>query len=115
MTTDRSPFDSPPPGQGSTRSSSSSPSDREAPCTAVFVDAIEDGVARLLDAHQEHQEGSWSLPVAWLPANVREGEWLSLTARRSSPPHPPGDPEGTTAEARRASLSADDPGGPIKL
>jgi hypothetical protein len=110
--TDRSPFASPPPAESSARTGSSPPPDREAPCTAVFVDAIEDGVARILDAHEE---GSWSLPVAWLPANVREGEWLSLTARRTSPPHPPGDPDGKTPEARRANLSADDPGGPIKL
>jgi hypothetical protein len=111
--TERSPIDLPPPAHGTSGTTSgttsASPPDREAPCTAIFVDAIEDGVARVLDAHEQ---GSWSLPLAWLPANTREGEWLSLTTHRSSPPP---DPDGKTPEARRASLSADDPGGPIKL
>jgi hypothetical protein len=108
--TDRSPFASPPPAE--TSSSSSSPPDRDAPSTAVFVDAIEDGVARVLVAQGN---GSWSLPVAWLPANTREGEWLSLTTRRSSPPEPLAGPEAESTEARRANLSADDPGGPLNL
>jgi hypothetical protein len=110
--TERSPFDSPPAACGNSSTASASPPDREAPCTALFVDAIEDREARVLGAQGE---GSWSLPLAWLPASIREGDWLSLTARTSSPPHPPGGPEGETTEDRRANLSADDPGGPIKL
>jgi hypothetical protein len=107
--TDRAPVDSPPPPPAPPLPSATASAlpDPDAPCTAVFVDAIEDRVARVLDA-QGQGEASWSLPVAWLPANLREGDWLWLTARRSSPPPAP---DGKI----RAKLSADDPGGPIKL
>jgi hypothetical protein len=71
--------------------------------TRAFVDAIDADVARLLAG-----ERAFTLPLALLPAGVREGDWVELTIARA--PAPPDD-----TEARRARLSRDDPGGDIDL
>jgi hypothetical protein len=70
--------------------------------TAVFVDAIESGRARLLLG-----ETAFELPVALLPDGVREGCWLELTATIVPPPSDPNE--------RRRRMGGDDPGGPIRL
>jgi hypothetical protein len=71
--------------------------------TAVFVDAVEDGLARL-----ELGEQAFTVPAALLPDGAGEGSWLTLTATVTAPPS--SDPD-----ALRRELGKDDPGGPIKL
>jgi hypothetical protein len=71
--------------------------------TRAFVDAVEADVARLLVGEQ-----AFTLPLALLPAGVREGDWVEITIARTQAP-----PDDT--EARRARLSRDDPGGDIDL
>jgi hypothetical protein len=75
----------------------------DARTTLVFVDAIENGVARLLAGDQ-----SFTVPASLLPDGAREGSWVSLEAKIV--PAPPGD-----AEAIRKRLAGDDPGGDVKL
>jgi hypothetical protein len=71
--------------------------------TIVFIDELEDRVARLvLDDQVFH------LPRALLPADAREGQWLRVSVAVA--PAPPGD-----SAALRKRLGEDDPGGDIKL
>ena len=70
--------------------------------TAVFVDAVEEGLARL-----ELGEQVFTVPAALLPDGAGEGSWLTLTATETTPPSDP--------DALRRKLGKDDPGGPIKL
>jgi hypothetical protein len=77
----------------------------EARVTQIFVDEIEEGVARVLI-----DELALSLPVNLLPPGAREGDWVELAARVIPPPQSTQD-----TEARRKRLAADDPGGPLKL
>lgn len=69
----------------------------------VFVDAIEDGRARLL-----LDEEAFTVPARLLPPDARAGSWLRLTAGVVSAPP-------SRAEAIRKKLARDDDGGPIKL
>jgi hypothetical protein len=71
--------------------------------TRVFVDAIEDQVARLLV-----EEESFTLPKRLLPDDTREGDWVVLTIGRAAAP-----PDDT--QARRGRLAGGDPGGDIEL
>ncbi len=71
--------------------------------TQLFVDEIDDGVARLLIG-----ETVVSIPTHLLPEGAREGDWIELSVGVIPPP-----PQDT--EERRKRLAADDPGGPIKL
>jgi hypothetical protein len=71
--------------------------------TRLFVDEIDGASARLL-----RDEEVVSLPVALLPAGVREGDWVQLDVGIVEPP--PSD-----AEERRRQLAKDDPGGDFKL
>jgi hypothetical protein len=69
----------------------------------LFVDAIEDGHARLvLDGE------AFTVPTRLLPAAAREGTWLRLSLVVTDAP--PSD-----ADAIRKKLARDDPGGPLKL
>lgn len=43
----------------------------------AFVDSVEDGVARVLLG--EDESVTVTLPVAWLPEGVREGQVLRVT------------------------------------
>ena len=70
---------------------------------AVFVDAVEDGRARLV-----LDEDAFTVPARLLPKGAREGSWIRLTGEVV--PAPPSD-----AAAIRKKLARDDPGGPIKL
>jgi hypothetical protein len=70
--------------------------------SAVFVDAVEEGHARLLLGAD-----AFTVPAALLPDGAGEGAWLKLTATVTPPPADP--------DALRRKLGADDPGGPIKL
>jgi hypothetical protein len=70
--------------------------------SAVFVDAIEAGSARLLLG-----ETAFTVPVGLLPEEAREGSWVELTSRIVPPPSDP--------DARRREMGGDDPGGPIRL
>ena len=70
--------------------------------TAVFVDSVEEGLARL-----ELGEQAFTVPAALLPDGAEEGTWLNLTATVMPPPSDP--------DALRRKLGKDDPGGPIKL
>jgi hypothetical protein len=70
--------------------------------TAVFVDAVEEGLARL-----ELGEQAFTVPAALLPDGAGEGSWLNLTATVTAPASDP--------DALRRKLGKDDPGGPIKL
>jgi hypothetical protein len=69
----------------------------------LFIDEIDDGVARVLLGEQ-----AISLPVAVLPAGAHEGDWIELSV--GVIPAPP-----TDTEQRRKRLAADDPGGDVKL
>ena len=71
--------------------------------TIVFIDEIEDRLARLvLDERVFH------LPRALLPAEAHEGQWLRISV--ASIPAPP-----SQGEARRRRLGENDPGGNVKL
>jgi len=69
----------------------------------VFVDAIDDGSARLLFGDE-----SFAVPVGLLPPDAREGSWLELTITITAAPD-------DGAEELRRTLGRDDPGGDIKL
>ena len=69
----------------------------------LFVDAIDEGRARLL-----LDEDAFTVPASLLPAGARPGSWLSLSLRVV--PAPP-----SRADAIRKKLARDDDGGPIKL
>jgi hypothetical protein len=77
--------------------------EKTAKTTTLFIDEIEDDSARLL-----FDQRSFTIPRALLPENSHEGEWLTFSVARTSPP-----PDDTAA--RRARMGADDPGGTIKL
>jgi hypothetical protein len=70
--------------------------------SAVFVDAVEEGHARLMLG-----DDAFTVPVALLPEDAREGSWLELSATVTPPQVDP--------DVLRRKLGRDDPGGPIKL
>jgi hypothetical protein len=70
--------------------------------TDLFVDAVEDGRARLILG-----EEAFTVPAALLPEGAREGSWIRLTAGLIPAPVDP--------DVLRRRLGGDDPGGPIKL
>jgi hypothetical protein len=70
--------------------------------TAVFVDAVENGRARLLIGDE-----AFTVPVALLPDGAREGTWLKVSATVTPPQVDP--------DVLRRKLGRGDPGGPIKL
>ena len=85
---------------------SGSPSAQAKPETVrmrVFVDAIDEGVARLLLGTR-----AFEVPAALLAPGTREGNWIELAVTIVPPP-----PDDT--EARRARAIEGDPGGDIKL
>jgi len=71
--------------------------------TIVFIDEVEDQVARLVVGEQV-----FHLPRALLPADAREGQWLRISVTVA--PTPPND----SADLRQR-LGKRDPGGNIKL
>lgn len=71
--------------------------------TEVFIDAVENGVARVLAGEQVFE-----LPAALLPPGAGEGDWVAISI------------EGIPTPADRSGdlqrqLGADDDGGDIKL
>jgi len=70
--------------------------------TPVFVDAVEDGQARLMLG-----DDAFDVPAALLPDDAREGSWLKLTVTVTPPQADP--------DALLRKLGRDDPGGPLKL
>jgi hypothetical protein len=78
-------------------------SSAESAFAELFVDAIEDGQARLL-----LDEEAFTVPARLLPRGARAGVWIRLTG--SVVPAPP-----SRADAIRKKLARDDDGGPIKL
>lgn len=70
--------------------------------TVVFVDAVEEGRARLLLG-----DDAFTVPASLLPAGASEGSWLKVTATVTPPQADP--------DALRRKLGRDDPGGAIKL
>ena len=71
--------------------------------TVVFIDEVEDQVARLVLGEQV-----FHLPRGLLPADAREGQWLRISVALT--PAPPND-----SAALRKRLGESDPGGDIKL
>jgi hypothetical protein len=71
----------------------------------LFVDAVEDGRARLLLGRD-----AFEVPAALLPRGAREGSWLRWSMEPA--PAPPDDDQGSTL---RAKLGRDDDGGDIDL
>jgi hypothetical protein len=69
----------------------------------VFIDEVEDRVARLVLG-----EEVFHLPRGLLPADAREGQWLRISAALA--PAPPDD-----SAALRKRLGEGDPGGDINL
>ena len=70
--------------------------------TAVFVDAVENGHARLLAG-----DAAFTVPATLLPDGAGEGTWLQPSLAVTPPQADP--------DALRRKLGSDDPGGPIKL
>jgi hypothetical protein len=70
---------------------------------AVFIDEVEDQVARLVAG-----ERIFHLPLAFLPADAHEGQWLRISVTRVAAP-----PDSQAGLRNR--LGGNDPGGPIKL
>jgi hypothetical protein len=71
--------------------------------TRAFVDAIDEGRARLLVG-----EKSFTVPAELLPPGAREGDWVDIAV--TGAPAPPDE-----GEARRRRLGERDPGGDIEL
>ena len=71
----------------------------------LFVDAVEDGRARLLFGRH-----AFEVPAALLPRGAREGSWLRWSMALA--PAPPDEEQGS---ALRAKLGRDDDGGDIDL
>lgn len=69
----------------------------------VFIDEVEDRVARLILG-----EEVFHLPRGLLPAGAREGQWLRISVAMT--PAPPDD-----SAALRKRMGESDPGGDIKL
>jgi hypothetical protein len=75
-----------------------------APATLLFVDAIENGRARLLLGRD-----AFEIPAKLLPNGAREGTWVRLSfAAAAAPPSDDG-------AALRAKLGRADDGGDIEL
>ena len=71
----------------------------------LFVDAVEDGRARLLLGRD-----AFEVPAALLPRGAREGSWLRWSMALA--PAPPDEEQGS---ALRAKLGREDDGGDIDL
>ena len=71
--------------------------------TIVFIDEVEDRVARLVVG-----EEVFHLPRRLLPADAQEGQWLRISVTLT--PAPPDD-----SAALRKRMGDGDPGGDIKL
>jgi hypothetical protein len=69
----------------------------------LFVDAIDEGRARLL-----LDEDAFTVPARLLPTGARAGDWLRLSLARAAAP-------ASDAAAIRDRLARGDRGGPIKL
>jgi hypothetical protein len=69
----------------------------------LFVDAIDEGRARLL-----LDEDAFTIPASLLPDGARAGSWLRLSLVVAPAP-------ASRADAIRKKLARDDDGGPIKL
>ncbi len=92
-----------PPGGGAA-STPDAGGDSGAAATLLFVDAIEDGRARLLLGRD-----AFELPAKLLPPGAREGSWVRLSLAPAAPP-----PQDDGA-ALRAKLGRSDDGGDIEL
>jgi hypothetical protein len=71
--------------------------------TTAFIDEVEEQVARVVAG-----ERIFHLPLALLPADVHEGQWLRITVSQVAAP-----PDSQSELRNR--LGRSDPGGPIKL
>jgi hypothetical protein len=69
----------------------------------LFVDAIEDGHARLV-----LDDDAFTVPARLLPRGAREGDWIELSLAVVAAP-------ASDAAALRKKLARGDRGGPIKL
>ena len=78
---------------------------RSASMPLLFVDAVDNGRARLLFGRD-----AFDVPAALLPRGAREGSWIRWSMELA--PAPPGDDQ---ASALRAKLGRDDDGGDIDL
>lgn len=78
--------------------------------TLAYVDAVLEGVTRLVLRDARGEWRSYNLPSTVLPAEAREGQWLELTAAVTAPP-----PEAEEAQALRARLGRADHGRDIEL
>jgi hypothetical protein len=81
----------------------------------IFVDAIDDDVARLM-----WKDEAFTVPVPLLPTGTREGAWLYLRLARdeggaSGEGESQGEGGAQGGEEIRRRLVKDDPGGDIKL
>jgi len=78
---------------------------RDSRSASLFVDAVEGGVARLLD------DGvTFSLPARLLPPGVGEGDWVDVAIAPVAAP-----PDARAADRLRERLAKDDPDGDITL
>ncbi len=72
----------------------------------LFIDSIEEGVARLV----EGKEASHAFPAGLLPAGAVEGTWIEVSVRAVPAPAKAEDPA-----ALRKRLGKSDPGGDFSL
>lgn len=78
--------------------------------TLAYVDGIEEGTARLVLRDARGEWRSYDLPRSLLPTDAREGLWIELVTRLTTPP-----PEAEATAALRARLGRGDKGGDIAL
>jgi hypothetical protein len=77
---------------------------KKADAALLYVDSIDEGVARLVLDEEE----TFTLPARLLPKGARAGSWVRLSVGIAPEP-------ASRADAIRKKLARDDDGGPIKL
>jgi hypothetical protein len=75
----------------------------------AYIDSVESGVARLLLRDSDGEWRGHALPAAILPADAREGSWLEISLRVTTPPKDEDGPK------LRHKLGQGDKGGDIVL
>lgn len=78
--------------------------------TLAYVDAIEEGVARLVLRDTHGAWRSYHLPASVLPADARENTWIEIAITRTAAP-----PDAEAAGPLRERLGRNEQGGDFSL